>query len=511
MAALHLSTLSRTYKYETRKMPGNVDVSGDNDENRGPMSLSQPSSLMENDLQALVEGSNVNSRSRNGGGQHDCGVVAVVLPSLKGFWLAVRERRLRSSGNGKKIRPRSRLAAVALGQAIALAAAAANAVSYSLANTYGLQIQFLQLVPVYMLLSLHLICRREHVIDDGTSAGHEIPPGLHGGAAALEVPGTRIRLRVPWHVYGLVSVLDVIPNLLQLLSFRYTSLTSTTLLGSLTVPSTMLFSYLLLAKRFLPVHYAGACLCVVGGIVAGWSDAGAPKLITKTNATFVTSAASPVAAATFAFDEGETEPLGRWRGWTSSEEALAGDALAFVAAVLYGLGDAVGEYAVKYIDRREYLGMLGLFGTILSGTAVPLLERSGVEQLRSERCREIFPLLVLYVACVVFYYVAAARFYSSSDATLLNLCLLASNLWVLGLSALFAGGFPWAAAGGPASPPLYAAALLLTVTGVALYQRPRDDEDGPNGEREGENGEADFLMESTLQERSQPVSGYQSL
>jgi drug/metabolite transporter (DMT)-like permease len=426
-----------------------------------------------------------------------------------------------------------------MGQAIALAAAGSNAASYRLANAFGLQVQLLQLVPVYLLLSLHLLFR-------------EPPPPTEAGTPTTLLPGTRIRLRVPWRVYGALSVLDVVPNLLQLASLRRTSLTSTTLLASLTVPSTMLFSRLLMARRFSRARVAGAVLCVLGAIVAGSSDAAASAASAaavgaSSPGTNSTGLALPEAvrgdpsrsaagwwpgAGPSRHPDGQRRGLGALREGALAAPAAAGDALAAAAAVLYGLGDAAGEYSVKYIDRREYLGMIGLLGAALSGAAVPLLERAGFERLLSDpglapRRGEALALLALYALCVAFYYVSASHFYRSSDATLLNLCLLASNPWALGLSRLAGGG--GGAPAGPRSAALYGAALLLMAAGVALYQKRSGDEDGDEEEEEEEEEEGGsgsvppergagggvggpaLLLVEPLREASRRRSGYEPI
>ncbi len=46
---------------------------------------------------------------------------------------------------------------------------------------------------------------------------------------------------------------------------------------------------------------------------------------------------------------------------------VLGDALCLSAAVLYGAGNVGEEYLVKQNSRIEYLGMIGLFGSIISG------------------------------------------------------------------------------------------------------------------------------------------------
>lgn len=43
-----------------------------------------------------------------------------------------------------------------------------------------------------------------------------------------------------------------------------------------------------------------------------------------------------------------------------------GDCLVLISAALYAVSNVCQEYTVKNLSRVEFLGMLGLFGTIIS-------------------------------------------------------------------------------------------------------------------------------------------------
>ena len=45
---------------------------------------------------------------------------------------------------------------------------------------------------------------------------------------------------------------------------------------------------------------------------------------------------------------------------------LLGDGLVLVSATLYAVSNVCQEYTVKNLSRVEFLGMLGLFGTVFS-------------------------------------------------------------------------------------------------------------------------------------------------
>eukprot|EP00977_Amphora_coffeiformis_P004022 scaffold804_cov165-Amphora_coffeaeformis.AAC.1 len=216
---------------------------------------------------------------------------------------------------------------------------------------------------------------------------------------------------------------------MQLVSFHYTSLTSTTLLGSLTVPSTMVFSMRILSRSFGKYHYVGVLLCVIGGGLTVWAD----------------------------FDKQSDS--------SSDHHSYIGDMLAVVAAFIYGLGDVISEYCVKNVDRYELLGMLGLYGAIFTGLTFPWIDYEALSGIVHDRTKseqmEIFGVLVWYIASVLSYYITEALFFVSSDATLLNLSVQSSNLWAILFSFVVYDVLP---------PLLFYPALILVVGGVCVYE-----------------------------------------
>ena len=244
---------------------------------------------------------------------------------------------------------------------------------------------------------------------------------------------------MPWWIYLLLSLLDVIPNFMQLVSIRYTSLTSTTLLGSLTVPSTMFFSRYILARCFGKYHYLGVVLCVLGGALTVWSD--------------------------YCHNNNNNNASKHDATATTSIHSSTGDVLAVVAALINGLGDVFAEYCVKNVDPFELLGMLGLFGSTITGLAFPWIERQALEDLIFHRSVaeqwDTCQVFCWYIASVLLYYIGEAYFLVASDATLLNLSLQASNLWAILFSFLVYQVLP---------PLMFYPALVLVVCGVVVYE-----------------------------------------
>ena len=308
---------------------------------------------------------------------------------------------------------RNKLFAVLFGQLITLAASSMNAASFTLSNHNRVNTHLFQLCIVYALLSMHLIfCQRDSKILDSQGSHY--------------LPCTRRRLSMPWWAYLILSILDVLPNFMQLISFHYTSLSSTTLLGSLTVPSTMFFSARILARSFGTYHCVGVLLTVLGSALTIWVD---------------------------------------HKKDSSSAHSNIGDVLAVLAALLNGFQDVVAEYCIKNVDKSEYLGMLGLFGALFTGIVFPWLEREALFDFVYDRTPseqwEIVIVVFWYVASVLAYYLGEAFFLVSSDATLLNLSMQTSNLWAISFSFFAYNILP---------PMLFYPALILVISGVAIYE-----------------------------------------
>jgi solute carrier family 35, member F1/2 len=293
-----------------------------------------------------------------------------------------------------------------LGQVISWIVCSMNASAFTLAQSLRLQTRFFQMISVYFILLLQFYYK-----SPTTSAGYAYPFG--------------IRLHWPIYKYIVITILDVLPNSLVLWSFQYTSLTSTTLLGSLSVPSVMVFSKCILARRFGLRHYCGVALCLIGASLLVVHDSESARF----------------------------------------DRAYLGDLLALSAALVYGLGDTLAEYMVKQVDRGEYLGMLGLFGMCVSITGSLVFERDQVASAVSGLDTRQITMFIL--ACMWFavsnagYYILGSIFLIQADATLLNLSVQTANLW----AALFGWlVYHWA------PPPVYFVSVVCVVTGVVLYE-----------------------------------------
>jgi solute carrier family 35 protein F1/2 len=176
-----------------------------------------------------------------------------------------------------------------------------------------------------------------------------------------------------------------------------------------------------------------------------------------------------------------------------------GDVLAVTAAMLNGSADVLSEYCIKNVDRYELLGMLGIYGTILTAVSCPWIEGEvllNVVQNHSRQERMDIALVIgWYVISVLLYYMGEAFFLVSSEATLLNLSLQTSNLWAIVFSLLFFHILP---------PVLFYTALVLVVGGVCIYE-------ATSQSVEKEKIYCDEKTETTSLQSSSSYDGYSSV
>jgi solute carrier family 35 protein F1/2 len=80
------------------------------------------------------------------------------------------------------------------------------------------------------------------------------------------------RLKAQWWAYAILAFLDVEGNFLLVMAYRYTSLTSVTLLDSFTIPMVVCLSAGLLGAIYRRGHYLGFSLCLGGLLVLVVTD-----------------------------------------------------------------------------------------------------------------------------------------------------------------------------------------------------------------------------------------------
>jgi solute carrier family 35 protein F1/2 len=154
---------------------------------------------------------------------------------------------------------------------------------------------------------------------------------------------------------------------------------------------------------------------------------------------------------------------------TTHPHSYGGDILAILASLGYGVGDACAEFWSKHVDREEYLGMIGLFGSITTLAACIAYERNTVLEAftaDSETIIQTLGVVLWYIASLVAYYVFESLFLMKSDATLLTLSLQTSNVWAILFSIVVFRETP---------DPHFYVSIFMVISGVFVYEHYGND------------------------------------
>nr|XP_046267580.1 solute carrier family 35 member F2-like isoform X2 [Scatophagus argus] len=205
-------------------------------------------------------------------------------------------------------------------------------------------------------------------------------------------------LRTKWWKYLVMGVADVEANYAVVKAYQFTTLTSIQLLDCFVIPVLMVLSWFFLKTRYRLVHLVAVLVCLLGvGAMVG----------------------ADVLA-------------GRDQGSTS--DVVLGDGLVLLSAVLYAVSNMCQEHTVKNLSRVEFLGMMGLFGTLVSGVQLAVLETRAVAAIQWDF--HISMLFAVYVVCMYALYSFMPVVVKMTSATAVNLSLLTADLF-----SLFSGIF----------------------------------------------------------------------
>ncbi|XP_051521305.1 solute carrier family 35 member F2 isoform X2 [Myxocyprinus asiaticus] len=229
-------------------------------------------------------------------------------------------------------------------------------------------------------------------------------------------------LKTRWWKYFLLGLTDVEANYAVVKAYQYTTLTSIQLLDCFVIPVLMILSCFFLKTRYRIIHYVAVCVCLAGvGAMVG-ADILAGQ------------------------DQGSTSDI------------LLGDGLVLVSATLYAVSNVCQEYTVKNLSRVEFLGMVGLFGTIISAIQLGILEYNEVSKI--QWTWQIALVLVGYALCMYAFYSFMPVVVKMTSATAANLSLLTGDLFSL-FCGLFL--FQYTFSG------LYIVSLVVILTGFIMF------------------------------------------
>ncbi|XP_068122991.1 solute carrier family 35 member F2-like isoform X2 [Hyperolius riggenbachi] len=229
-------------------------------------------------------------------------------------------------------------------------------------------------------------------------------------------------VRHKWWKYLLLGIVDVEANYSIVKAYQYTTITSVQLLDCVGIPVLMALSWFILRYRYRLIHYIAVVVCLLGvGTMVG-----ADVL------------------------------SGRESGKAS--DMLIGDALVILAACLYAVSNVTEEYVVKNLTREEFLGMLGLFGTFLSGIQLMALEYNAICAIQWDW--KVVLLFAGFALCMFGLYSVMPLVMKVTSATSINLGILTADLYSL-FFGLFLFNYTFSV--------LYILAFVVCIVGFLLY------------------------------------------
>jgi solute carrier family 35, member F1/2 len=291
----------------------------------------------------------------------------------------------------------------------------------------------------YFLLSLNII----PLICKGRSIRKGIEPSTSAKSWFLGI----IPLDAsPWIYFGM-AILSFYGNYCYLLAISLTTVTSISLVDAISVPTAMILSHYFLKRQYLKLHYVGAALCLTGVTLGVVVDLIANRIHQDSSYTDYYEAA----------DGSEEYP-----------NKVLGDVFAGVGAVLFGTNDVLTEYSVhRFGGTTEYLAMMGFFGTLISLFQVTISERQTVANMfngvNPGGCSGsvIAGLLVAYVFAQFSRKTGLASFLTMSDAAMLQLSLLTSDLYTALFSIIYQHILPR---------PSSWVAMVIVMSGIVVYE-----------------------------------------
>ncbi|XP_078618113.1 solute carrier family 35 member F2-like [Branchiostoma floridae x Branchiostoma japonicum] len=262
----------------------------------------------------------------------------------------------------------------------------------------------------------------------------------------------KVILKRRWWKYVIVALIDVEANYLVVKAYQYTTLTSIQLLDCVTIPVVLVLSWIFLHSRFKWVHYGGIAVCLLGvGSLVG-------------------------------------ADLLSGRDHVGGDDKLLGDMLCLLGAALYGVSNVAEEYVVRHFTRVEFLGMLGLFGSVICGLQLAILERHELATIQWSW--QVGLLFVGFAVCLFALYTIFPTVIKLSSAVVVNLSILTADLYTLFIGLFL---FHYTYHG------LYFLAFILIVAGVVVYSTK------PTSEAPPRNYEA-MPGDSTNREEDDPAS-----
>jgi solute carrier family 35 protein F1/2 len=224
--------------------------------------------------------------------------------------------------------------------------------------------------------------------------------------------------------YLLLALIDVEANYLVVKAYQYTNITSVMLLDCFTIPCTLVLTYFVLRTKYNWRHGVGVLLCLLGLGVLVYSDA----------------------------------VLNETKSDDSNRNPVFGDILCLIGALLYSVSNVGQEYFVTNSTMFEYLGMIGVWGSLISGLQLAIFERHELATIKWSPI--IGGLIGSFVLSMFAMYSLVPIMLLWGGAAFFNLSLLTSDVYAILFGVFLFHKVP---------SPFYFAAFGIIIGGLLLY------------------------------------------
>uniref|UniRef100_A0A1I7WNN7 Solute carrier family 35 member F1 n=1 Tax=Heterorhabditis bacteriophora TaxID=37862 RepID=A0A1I7WNN7_HETBA len=202
------------------------------------------------------------------------------------------------------------------------------------------------------------------------------------------------------HLFSILQIVDSEASMSPVLRISLTPIlarSSTTLLCTIffLVTKEILNSYSgALDDIGTPLHRAtGVCICLIGIACLIWAD----------------------------IEDG--------KGSIGGNHRVLGDLLCIGGALLYAVANVSEEFLVKQHSRMEYLGMVGLFGSLISGVQLAVLEHKNLAQIDWNLSTISF--FLLFAISMFIFYSLVTIVLQKTSALMFNLSTLTADFYSL--------------------------------------------------------------------------------
>ncbi|EFC44348.1 predicted protein, partial [Naegleria gruberi] len=241
-------------------------------------------------------------------------------------------------------------------------------------------------------------------------------------------------VKKPWK-YIFFAFADVEANFLVVKAYQYTTITSVMLLDCFTIPSVMLLSFLFLNRTYRWTHIVGVLICLTGLGLLVLSD-------------YLRSIS----------EEHHQTSENPWY------YLLMGDAFCIVGSFCYAI--KVSKPRLSDNDCAiEYLGMVGLFGTIIAIIQTLIFEREDI--MNTKWTPQSMMYMAGFAASMFFIYTLVPHLIRWSSATFMNLSFLTSDIFAVIASVFLFGQSVY---------PLYYFAYAIIAIGLVFYNLLQEEE-----------------------------------